>query len=527
MTIRRRIVLFQLALGACLLLLAALAYTAISTMSANLDRVQWSHRQMAASLQLAAAVNDYAEQVAEVLLIGDTELPDLEVARANVSRLLHEAVAIARGAADAASSPVERAEEAGELEKLEAIATHFDQTDRAVERILLLARDGRHDEALGAFRGQIENRFDADFGRRIDEALADERAEVANVEASSDRLARFLLFATVTLVLATLGAAAALGTQFKNAIVRPLRRLTEGAAAIAEGDLAHRVALARRDELGELATRFDAMAAELEVQRDRASGARERLEREIQARTAELARANQRLQETDRQRVRFLMDTSHELRTPLTILRGEAELALRTRRELESPVREVLEQVVAQADHMGHLVEDLLYLARTEADDLQFEIADVDLQEVLDMAVADAAVIARNKRVRIEVEPLAHPCSVRADQRRLKQVVLILLDNAIKYGVANGVVLVAVREASDRLELRVENDTATPYEASADAAFDRFYRGSNSGSVPGVGLGLTIARRIVEKLGGELQMSSLHDGRRMQVSLRFPEREPA
>jgi two-component system OmpR family sensor kinase len=88
-------------------------------------------------------------------------------------------------------------------------------------------------------------------------------------------------------------------------------------------------------------------------------------------------------------------------------------------------------------------------------------------------------------------------------------------------------VLVAVREASDRLELRVENDTATPYEASADAAFDRFYRGSNSGSVPGVGLGLTIARRIVEKLGGELQMSSLHDGRRMQVSLRFPEREPA
>ena len=77
MTIRRRILVFQLAVGACLLLLAALAYTAIAAMSANLDRVQWSHRQMAASLQLAAAVNDYAEQVAEVLLIGDSERADL------------------------------------------------------------------------------------------------------------------------------------------------------------------------------------------------------------------------------------------------------------------------------------------------------------------------------------------------------------------------------------------------------------------------------------------------------------------
>ena len=67
------------------------------------------------------------------------------------------------------------------------------------------------------------------------------------------------------------------------------------------------------------------------------------------------------------------MDTSHELRTPLTILRGEAELALRAPRAPDPPLRQALEVVVAQADHMGHLIEDLLYLARTEADDVRFE----------------------------------------------------------------------------------------------------------------------------------------------------------
>jgi signal transduction histidine kinase len=521
MTLRRRILLFQFVVGSCLLLLAGLAYTAISTMTANLDRVQWSHRQMAASLQLAAAANDYAEQVAEVLLIGASERADLEAARADVSRLLNDSASLARRAADASRSPADRDEERGEVERIASIAAHFQDTDRAVERILLLARDGRRDEALTLFSSEIEDRFDADFGRLIDETLADERAEVARVDASSDRLARFLLSATIVLVLATLLAATVVGAQFRNAIARPLRRLSEGAAAIESGNLAHRVALESTDELGELANRFDAMAAELEVQRESATGARALLEREIAARTAELAEANRRLRRTDRQRVRFLMDTSHELRTPLTILRGEAELALRGPQPLDRAVRDALELVVSQADHMGHLIEDLLYLARTEADDVRFELAEVDLAGVLEMAVGDAAVIARNKDIRIAVEPLTPPRTVRADRRRLKQVVLILLDNAIKYGTAGGVVQVGVREASGRVELRVENDLAAPYEDRPARAFGRFHRGTNTAGVPGVGLGLTIARRIVEKLGGQLELAAVGGGTRMRVTLRF------
>jgi two-component system sensor histidine kinase QseC len=116
---------------------------------------------------------------------------------------------------------------------------------------------------------------------------------------------------------------------------------------------------------------------------------------------------------------------------------------------------------------------------------------------------------------------LTPPRTVRADRRRLKQVVLILLDNAIKYGTAGGVVQVGVREASGRVELRVENDLAAPYEDRPARAFGRFHRGTNTAGVPGVGLGLTIARRIVEKLGGQLELAAVGGGTRMRVTLRF------
>ena len=131
--------------------------------------------------------------------------------------------------------------------------------------------------------------------------------------------------------------------------------------------------------------------------------------------------------------------------------------------------------------------------------------------------------IARNRDARIQVEAPSGTRTVRADRRRLKQVVLILLDNAIKYGPVGGVVKVGVDGTGPRVELSVENDLAAPYEDRPANAFGRFYRGSNSGDVAGAGLGLTIARRIVEKLRGQLELTGVDDGRRMRVVLRFAE----
>ena len=115
------------------------------------------------------------------------------------------------------------------------------------------------------------------------------------------------------------------------------------------------------------------MAEQLERQRGHELEAQQELEAQVAERTAELAEANRRLTELDEQRVRFLADVSHELRTPLTVLRGEAEVALRGMSKPEAIYRESLQLIVNQAADMGRLVEDLLFLARSEAEEIRYE----------------------------------------------------------------------------------------------------------------------------------------------------------
>jgi signal transduction histidine kinase len=299
-----------------------------------------------------------------------------------------------------------------------------------------------------------------------------------------------------------------------GAIARPLRALTEGALAIERGDFSHRVPSHQRDELGTLASRFNQMAEELERQRGLLLAARTGLERQVAERTGQLAETNRRLTELDAQRVRFLADVSHELRTPLTVLRGEAEIALRGISKPESTYREALELIVNQATDMGRLVEDLLFLARSEADEIRFEFSPVRLGEVVGEAISDASVIARGRQIRFSLDRLPSDIIVRADARRIKQVVLIVLDNAIKY---------SSQKKDGMTELTIANGgDAVPAE-ELPHLFERFFRGENARArgISGSGLGLPIARRIVEKHGGKLCLWS-EPGRGTTVTMHLP-----
>ena len=114
-------------------------------------------------------------------------------------------------------------------------------------------------------------------------------------------------------------------------------------------------------------------------------------------RTSQLEDANGRLQRLDQMRMLFLADIGHELRTPLTVLRGEAEVALRGERPVEEH-RETLRRIVQLAQQMGRLVEDLLFLARAEVGAVRFEMQPIALQDVLDIALAEARVLAAVER---------------------------------------------------------------------------------------------------------------------------------
>ncbi len=356
--------------------------------------------QLDAVTQLAVHANRYSEQIAELLLVGAPERPDFEEARQQVTASFRRVSELTREEIALQLEAAEPEEESVELERLRGMRSLFRQIDLAVERVLLLSQEGRQQEAIALFRSEIENRLDADFERLIAAALADERNEAALADEESLNATRRLTQGTIAILALVLGVTAVSGVQFYRAIEPPLSALLEGTLAIGQGDLSHRVRYEQENELGQLASRFNDMAQELQRQRELLLEGRAALQREVAERTEELAGANRRLTELDRQRVRLLADISHELRTPLTALRGEAEVALRGTSKPEGAYREALELIVKLAADMSRLVEDLLFLARSEADDLRFDLNWVSLAGIVREAVDDASLIARRKQIR-------------------------------------------------------------------------------------------------------------------------------
>jgi signal transduction histidine kinase len=201
----------------------------------------------------------------------------------------------------------------------------------------------------------------------------------------------------------------------------------------------------------------------------------------------------------------FAADASHELRTPLTVVRSSVE---HLRRHPDEPLRdqaEAFDDIDAEVTHLTGLVDDLLLLARSDSGALSLTPMPTDLGDVVADAASSLAKAAEERGVRLRVHPA--PTVVRADAARLRQVVTILVDNAIRHTPRGGEVRVAVRSDGSAAALDVEDDGPGIREADMPHVFDRFWRapGAPSG---GTGLGLAIARTIVEQHGGRIMVSS-------------------
>lgn len=212
--------------------------------------------------------------------------------------------------------------------------------------------------------------------------------------------------------------------------------------------------------------------------------------------------------------VRFTADASHELRTPVSLIRTTAELALRHERT-PPEYRAALTDVVDHAQNMSALVDDLLVLARTDAGIEPHEAALLDLREVASDAGREIAELAKGRSVSVSVDTPVESLMVKGDRVSLRRLVLILLDNAVKYSPAGNKVHLRVwgeRPASDEIGFAVMQVTdcgigLDPAEASR--IFERFYRGARARqhAPDGTGLGLAIAQTIVERYEGSIALS--------------------
>jgi signal transduction histidine kinase len=525
MSLRTRLLLLLGIVTAAVFVMAGMVYLTIRSTDFYRQRIEFAHGQLAAMVELAKSANHYSEQITQVLLLGEEEWPDFVDARdeveagfAELERATRAEVAFLEDRRQA-----EVVQETEEFEQIAVLRRLYSEIDRSVEQVILLQDSGRRADALVIFRANIERRLDAEFERLLAAGVAGERQEVAEAQAAAADLARRLTVALVLTAVTSLAVSVLAALLLSRALSGSIGRLMEGAAAIGRGDLGHRIPVTGGDELAVLSRRFNEMADQIEDQQRRLMLVQRDLESQVSARTGELEQANARLQHLDQSRVRFLADISHELRTPLTIVRGEAEVMLRGAAKDEDEYRDTLQRIVLEAAQMSRLVDDLLFLARSQSDTIGLETRPVILQDVLAEVLAAGDAMTGPNRIRLERHWPDAPIRVDADPQRLKQAVVILVDNAIKYSDNADTVRIAAEEADQYAEISVTDHGSGIRPEDLPFVFERFYRGGAGvgNGLGGSGLGLPIARWIAEKHGGTISVTS-EPHQRTEFRIRLP-----
>ncbi|MDH5222581.1 MAG: sensor histidine kinase [Betaproteobacteria bacterium] len=276
-------------------------------------------------------------------------------------------------------------------------------------------------------------------------------------------------------------------------MVRPIRTLQEGAQKIGAGELGERIDIRTGDELEALAGQFNDMSDEL--RRSYAD-----LEQKVEERTEQLAVAN-------RHKSEFLANMSHELRTPLNAIIGFSE-ALRERMfgELNAKQEEYLNDIHASGRHLLSLINDILDLSKIEAGRMELDVSTFPAPGTLESTLALVRERAQKKSIGLSLEVDPAIGEVRADERKLKQILLNLLSNAIKFTPEGGRIAVDARLNGAGLEIAVSDNGIGIAPADQAAVFEEFRQVGPRAE--GTGLGLALTRRFVELHGGSIRLDS-------------------
>jgi len=281
-----------------------------------------------------------------------------------------------------------------------------------------------------------------------------------------------------------------LGAVYVNsAVARPVREAADAAGRIAGGDFSERLRTDGPGEVGRLERTFNTMAASLE-------------------RTlADLEERNQTLIESERAKSELVSNVSHELRTPLASVLGFSALMLD--RDLPpDEMRRYLEVIRAEARRLAELLNDLLDLQRIEQGSLELRLDAVDLNDLL--AAQITLYSAQSDNHALTLDPADEPLAVYGDRDRLAQVIGNLLSNAIKYSPEGGDVTVTASLIGDEAWIWVRDEGLGIPFGHQEQIFTKFFRGDvpRERGISGTGLGLVLARQIVEAHGGEIGFES-------------------
>ena len=315
-------------------------------------------------------------------------------------------------------------------------------------------------------------------------------SRLGSVLAAPRRTLRKLLMVGLELLIAGMGAALLIG----KSVARPITTSADGAEAIARGDYETRVAGAGTMEIARLASSFNHMANEVAV-----------AQRALEQKTADAQSAN-------RAKTDFLATVSHELRTPLNAIAGYTELLeMGLRGPLTDAQRRDLARIRASGQHLLGLISGVLDLNRIERGQVNYALVGIPIEPFLAELDALISPQAAAKSLTLEYVPATNSLTVIADREKLRQIMLNLLSNAIRYTPPGGrITLAALADHRDRVEIRVEDTGPGIPESRREDVFEPFVQLDRSLAQPqeGLGLGLAISRDLARGMGGDLTVSS-------------------
>jgi len=213
----------------------------------------------------------------------------------------------------------------------------------------------------------------------------------------------------------------------------------------------------------------------------------------------------------------FSADIAHELRTPIGNIRGEAEVAL-TRSRSPEEYREVIASTIAECEHLGHIVDNLLFLARTEAAEGHLQRTSFNGRAAIEKIAAFHEPIAEEQQLSIRCEGEA---TFVADEMLFERAVNNLVENAVRHTAAGGSIEITVANQGVNSEVSVKDNGSGIAAEHLPRVFDRFYRADSARSSEGVGLGLALVKSIMDLHGGSPRIESV-PGRGTTVTLSFP-----
>jgi signal transduction histidine kinase len=371
-----------------------------------------------------------------------------------------------------------------EVKLLGEVQTDYDQFIKIVTNVVELIRAGKAAEGRELQLAQarpLADRLERLTNQLVNRAAAD---MVTSIETSD---AAYLTSRRIVLGFAvgSIGLALILGYTFSWSLIGPVKEMDSRLKQIASGDFSQHIEVLNRDELGTLATNLNRM-------------------------NDELGQLYEQLDTANRHKSDFLSSMSHEFRTPLNAIIGYGRLVLRATEGQIAPLqRENLQDLLNNAERLLNLIDSLLDFAKIEAGKMEVCVEPVRVEEIIQGTAAAIETILNPSRVRLIREIASDIPALNTDREKLRQIILNLLGNAVKF-TERGEIRISACRQNGSLKLVVSDTGIGIEKKDLSQIFEKFHQGdlSTTKKYRGTGLGLAIVKKLVNLLGGEVGVES-------------------